>query len=354
MPKKRILLVSPFPPSTGGVSSSVQRLSEVLINYGFDVVKFNIHFTSKKYNRFKVLKIVKYLFLPFFILTRERFDVIHFHVSDIFPKLYVSLWRGLFSKEILFIATIHGQVSHLLTSRLGFFSLKNFDRLICVREGDSLNMPESLKAKTVEIPAFIPPDTSEGSRSGIPDKIENFLKRDSFKILINGFIICNEKFDDLYGLKDAVILLEHLRNRGKNADMIIIILGYPYTEEGRKHLKSIREFAFNYNISDNICWVEDTKMELWPVLKKVHLFLRPTKSDGDALSVRESLCFKVPVIASDAVPRPAGTIVYRTGSGDDLLEKAISVIENHKECVSSIGDHTTSFSKKIIEQYEIK
>ena len=354
MYSKRILLVSPFPPSLGGVSSSVQRLYHVLKTSGFDAVKFNTHFGNKKYNRYRTLKIIKYLLLPFFLLINKRFDVIHFHVSGIFPKLYVSLWRKLFSGDTIFIATIHGQVSHLLTSRLGFYSLKNFDRLICVREGDSLNIPGSLRSRTVEIPAFIPPVMSNGSAGSIPSEIQEFLKRNSFKLLINGFIIINDKFFDLYGLKDAIILLEQLRNRGKNAELIMILLGYPYTEEGRKYLNSLKEYAFNKKISGNICWVEDKTMDLWPVLKKVHLFLRPTKSDGDALSIRESLFFKVPVITSDVVPRPAGAIVYKSGSESDLLDKTISVIDNHNGYVSRIGDHTTSFSQKIIEQYEIK
>ena len=352
MSKKRILLVSPFPPSVGGVSSSVQRLFEVLLHTDYDAVKFNTHFKNKKLNRSRILKIVKYLMLPLFLLINRRFDVIHFHVSGVFPKLYVSLWRPVFSRKTKFIITIHGQIGHILRSKFGHYSLNYFDNIICVQEGDSLNIPGSLRNKAVEIPAFIPPLISDNGIDKTPDVLKEFLRRDSFKLLINGFIKCNTDYYDLYGLKDAVLLLEKLRNNGKNADLIIIILGFPYNDEGRNFLADLKKYSSDKNLEGNICWIENTTMELWPLFKKIHIFLRPTKSDGDALSIRESLWLSVPVITSDVVPRPDGAVVYSSSSEDDFLNKTISVIDNYKDYVSTIGNCRTDFAQKIIEQYE--
>jgi glycosyltransferase involved in cell wall biosynthesis len=49
---------------------------------------------------------------------------------------------------------------------------------------------------------------------------------------------------------------------------------------------------------------------MWPVIKRASVFLRPTTSDGDSISLREALHFNVPVVASDAAPRPAGSILF--------------------------------------------
>jgi glycosyltransferase involved in cell wall biosynthesis len=49
-------------------------------------------------------------------------------------------------------------------------------------------------------------------------------------------------------------------------------------------------------------------------------FVRPTLGDGDALSVREALALGVPVVASDAVPRPDGVHPFQSGDPFSLAE----------------------------------
>ena len=41
-----------------------------------------------------------------------------------------------------------------------------------------------------------------------------------------------------------------------------------------------------------------------PVLRLTDVLLKPTNTDGDAISVREALYLGVPVVASDVVERP--------------------------------------------------
>ncbi|HYX90065.1 MAG TPA: glycosyltransferase family 4 protein [Myxococcaceae bacterium] len=50
-------------------------------------------------------------------------------------------------------------------------------------------------------------------------------------------------------------------------------------------------------------------------------FVRPTRADGDSVSVREALTLGVPVVATDVAQRPPGTIVCREGSAEDLAGK---------------------------------
>jgi glycosyltransferase involved in cell wall biosynthesis len=349
---KRILIVSPFPPYLGGVSVSVQRLYDILINKGYSVVKFNTHSENVIYRRSKTLKYLKYLSLPIFILLHKRFDVIHFHVSGLFTKFYVSLWRFLFSKDTKFIITIHGQIDHVLTLRFGYYSLSKFDTIICVKPGDSQHLPDALKCKTVEISAFIPPDISNDIIDRIPNTLQDFLIRDSFKLLLNGTIINNQKFFDLYGFKDSIVLLENLRKIEKKVDLILIILGATVDKGSIDYLNSLKSYIKRKGLDEYVFWVENVNMELWPLLRKVHVFLRPTKSDGDALSIRESLYLKIPVIASDVVPRPINTIVYDLHSETDFVNKTISLIENYSEYTSRLESNNVNFADQIIEQYE--
>jgi glycosyltransferase involved in cell wall biosynthesis len=50
------------------------------------------------------------------------------------------------------------------------------------------------------------------------------------------------------------------------------------------------------------------------------IFLRPTRSDGDANSIREALYLGVPVIASDCVERPDQVLTFRTGDIPSYVE----------------------------------
>jgi glycosyltransferase involved in cell wall biosynthesis len=348
---KRILLVSPFPPYIGGVSVSVQRLYDHLCAHGYDVVRFNTQMSNAGLNS-KTLKFLKYLGLPLYIMVKGNFDIIHFHVSDIMPKFYISLWRSLFTRKTKFIITIHGQVRHTINSRLGKYALSKFDRLILVKRNDIRHLPSDLRSKAVEIPAFIPPVINERSTFIFPQGLDEFLRKDSFKMVINGFIILNDRFHDLYGFRDAVELLGRLRDLGKEVALIMVVLGNRYTGEIKAYINDLKSFIKGKHLESNVFWIEQVQMELWPLLKRVHVLLRPTKSDGDALSIRESLYLKVPVITSNAVPRPQGTIVYKLRSEEDLLKKTLLLMEHYDDHVSCISNTKVNFAHRIVEQYE--
>ena len=54
------------------------------------------------------------------------------------------------------------------------------------------------------------------------------------------------------------------------------------------------------------------------VLRSAHVFVRPTRSDGDAVAIREALDAGARVIATDCAPRPPGVEVYKPGQVDRL------------------------------------
>jgi len=62
------------------------------------------------------------------------------------------------------------------------------------------------------------------------------------------------------------------------------------------------------------------------LIRRCNAFVRPTTADGDAVSVREALAMGVPCIASDAVPRPNGVVLFRTGDAVDLAGKICRAI----------------------------
>ena len=63
------------------------------------------------------------------------------------------------------------------------------------------------------------------------------------------------------------------------------------------------------------------------LIKYSDLVLRPTCTDGDALTVREALFLGKPVIASDIVSRPEGTILFKNRDYESMAGKVIEVLD---------------------------
>lgn len=58
------------------------------------------------------------------------------------------------------------------------------------------------------------------------------------------------------------------------------------------------------------------------------VFVRPTTADGDSVSVREALALGVRCVASDVVPRPWGTTLFRTGDAKDLAQRIAEALRS--------------------------
>jgi glycogen(starch) synthase len=59
------------------------------------------------------------------------------------------------------------------------------------------------------------------------------------------------------------------------------------------------------------------------VIASCDVFVRPTRADGDALSVREALALGRTVVASDAGHRPPGCLVFGAGDGEALARQML-------------------------------
>jgi glycogen(starch) synthase len=64
------------------------------------------------------------------------------------------------------------------------------------------------------------------------------------------------------------------------------------------------------------------------VMKKLTIFVRPTYTDGDSISVREALALGIPVVASDTGYRPDGVILFKKGDLQDFMGKLRHAIES--------------------------
>ena len=319
---KRILLVSPFPPSIGGVSVSTQRLYENLVKDGFDVEKYNICYNKQKYN-IPILLAIRFFCIPFFIVLKRKYDIIHFHVPGVSRKVFVSFFK-IFYKRAKVVYTIHGDVKYLLLNKACLRALSKADKIICVQLGDSRRLPDYLSVKAVDNPAFImPAHISEGDLS---QEILYFSTKDDLPMMLfYGVVRLEAENFDLYGINDVVHLYQTLKNNHQKVKLLMFI---SYNTNDEKELQYVYNTRANFIGDEDVLIIENNRTSIVSLYKYAQVYLRLTKTDGDSLAIRESLAMGCPVIASNNSVRPKQCIVYN--NTQDLYLKTIRVLFANK------------------------
>lgn len=339
---KRILLISPMPPWIGGVSISTQRLYENLKKDKYNIDVYKLKFDNPKFNN-KLCIIVRFFFIPFYILFHNRYDIIHCHVPGIYSKLYLGISRFLFKKSKL-IFTIHGDITTLLNKKLSCFTLNRADKIICVQMGDSQKTPIKIRHKCIDIPAFILPNHI--TEENIPDNVLQFVKKKTFPLIIfNGAIVLSKTYYDLYGFEDTINTYIQLKKENIQCRLLMLINNKTTNKDQRKFIDKIKQKILNDPLT---LIIENGEFELLPLFNYATIYLRPTKTDGDSLSVREAIAMNCYVIASDRAQRPEGTIIYHTNK--ELFDNIKRVL--HCKKITN-RKNKTNFYDKIVEQYEI-
>src|SRR5690606_33543991 len=111
-------------------------------------------------------------------------------------------------------------------------------------------------------------------------------------------------------------LMDQLRQKRSDVGLIYCITHVV----DDKILDEMKERISKLGLDEHILFVYE-KMPLYPLMKQSALFVRPTSSDGDAVSIREAIHYHIPVVASDVVVRPKGTILFENRNANDFTEK---------------------------------
>lgn len=116
----------------------------------------------------------------------------------------------------------------------------------------------------------------------------------------------------------------------------------PYFDEVLDKAKQLAPFAVTIRRDLS---AEDFGKEL----ARASIFVRPTLTDGDSIAVREALALGKRVVASDAVARPSGCVIFRTRDVSDLREKLTQA-----SAMSNVTDQAAvpDFSEPILGLYQ--
>lgn len=295
----RACLVGPFPPPSGGVSTHIDRLVTALTAEGVAVTVLN-HF--KNATAPNVVGLNKNPLRYAYEIGRRRVDLTHYHHSR-FDTL-IAAAAGLSTRSGHRVITLH---SHRIERELDspipgvraatVRALRRFDTVIAVSDAlAAVVLPVLRSDQRLEVvPAYLPATP----RSPVPPAPRPTL-------VVSAYQLGDDPASDVYGLDLACEAFRWLAERGDWA-LSIYLAQAPRSRAQGAYLEHLRRRLAMSAASTNV--TIHIGEPLLPALRGNTVYLRPTTTDGDAVSVREALQLGVPVLASDAADRPAGVSV---------------------------------------------
>jgi hypothetical protein len=106
-----------------------------------------------------------------------------------------------------------------------------------------------------------------------------------------------------------------------------LLIGLPHVRN-TSYFTMLQQRMREAGVAEQIYILHGNK-EFWPLFAYIDLFVRPTLSDGDSVSIRESLHFQIPVVASDVVARPAGVHRFKAGDAGDFIKTVENTLQNY-------------------------
>lgn len=278
-----LLILGKTPPPVGGVTIHVERLM------GF-LAKNNLCFRFLKLNFFNLLLLKVIVF---------KYKIIHLHTSNIYVMLWVCVISNLLFKKL--IITFHGDINRYndINLKLVKFIIKHTTIPILLNQG-SYEISKKINKRSTLFSAFIPPFNEKPLSKEIVNKIYKLINSYEFVFATNASSLTYDKFkNEIYGIIDLI------KYFNLNSHLALVISDPSSKYKEYFELKNIA-------LQPNILLINDSH-SFYEVLKLVNASIRNTSTDGDSLSVRESIFLEKLTLATNVVSRPKGAIIYNRG-----------------------------------------
>jgi O-antigen/teichoic acid export membrane protein/glycosyltransferase involved in cell wall biosynthesis len=324
---KKIFIVGPQLIPLGGVAVHVDRTKKLLQEQGNHVVLYD----SIAHTGF----LMRHFYNLVYAVLKLKPDVIIYHT----PYVHHGLTEGLilvFLQKILSskLMFVEHDCRYLyrkaqIYRRIFMWIISNIDWFVYIGNKTYQSHRDCtcivLSKHSVES-AFLPP--YEPDRKAIldtyPEELFSFVRTHSPIILINAFQLSLLEGKDLYGFDLCLQAINDLKMSYPQLGCILA-LGQKGDSAYFDHLQN---YINEHYIGDNCFFLMDQK-QLWPLFKNIDLFVRPTLSDGAAISIEEALFFSVPVVASDVCVRPQDVVLFQSGDYIDFKLKVSYVLEKN-------------------------
>ena len=306
MKKYNLLIIGKLPLPIGGVTIHVQRLTEWLDKIGYNYIFYDLRtFNIRSFAN--GIREAKYA---------------HIHCSSPALKVIFTILCILFKTKS--IVTFHGNlgVYSFFKNQLDFLSLRLSSYPIVLNEGSYIQ-GRKYNARVLRQEAYRPAlNVPEDLKSDSLNAIETLRKESSFVVCTNAFnwLIDNNN-KEVYSITKLVSFFTAYPAWG-------LIISDP-SGNCKAHLgKEPRNILF-----------VDYPHTFINILRLSDCFVRYTTTDGDSLSIHEALDNNIPVIATDVVSRPEGTVIVKIDDYN-MLEQALLDISERPATKSSYSQNS--------------
>jgi glycosyltransferase involved in cell wall biosynthesis len=251
-------------------------------------------------------------------------DLVHFHASRLSVFLLLNLPLLIAGHDDRRIVTLHsGEMPADLRKRglLSRFALrsvlKRYGVVIAVSRqlSDAIAPYLTSRQKLVTVPAFIAQDPS--ACAGKARESHNACPARA-----GVTVVCSGYGTRIYNWEEVLSAVVDSPPSWCWHCCFYNTFERPYYNEIRSALDRLPNVTCHENLESD---------EFLSILKDATVFLRPTRTDGDAVSVREALALGIPCVASSVVPRPEGVIVYELGNTSSLCNALQSAVTRPAE-----------------------
>nr|WP_295926182.1 hypothetical protein [uncultured Dyadobacter sp.] len=310
----KVLIVGKIPPPIGGVTIHVKRLTESLRKRGFN-------FTFCDPGKDPTITVLTEIFIH---------RIIHIHFSRPWLQLVFAFFCCLTRKKL--IITYHGQWGRYNVFGNYLVMLSSVLASVPIlQDRASLYAARLRNRHSRQISTFISSPEMDPLSPLLANEIADRQANYKYTFCTNAWNVTFDKAgNEIYGISEMV------RRFSDYPEHLLLV-----SDPSGSYRKFIgRHFS---QIPDNVLFV-DQPHEFRQILKLSDAFIRNTTTDGVSLSVHEARELSVPVIASNAVDRPAFCAVFETFSKIDLEESLAQARElrttpaRHEDPVGALTD----------------
>ncbi len=343
MTKKKVLLIGPAPQNIGGISMHLRRLMALLKDdFDFDIVdeghvRYPHVFNLRSLNLFRYYKLLWHS------------DIVHVNSGVFILRCFHIINSLLLGKKT--IVTIHrdprieGHIA--ITKKL----VSKCNHAILVNHEGYDALKTQGKCSYHLLPAFLPPvlDDEPALPSQIVDWISAFRSNHQEKSTIccsNAWNLVLHDGEDLYGLDLCLQAIADLCHRGFTSIALVFVVAT--NTDNQLLLDSYKDYIAREGIGDNVL-IWESPISFVRLVAASNIVLRATNTDGDAISLREAIYYRKPVVASDVVDRPKGTILFKNRDSVDLASKIKATAEGNFHAAGD--DMTIDFRSTYLDIY---
>jgi glycosyltransferase involved in cell wall biosynthesis len=200
------------------------------------------------------------------------------------------------------------------------------------------------------IPAYISPDISE-LKTNLPEAIKSFISTHNPILTTYGWrLYCNSNGIEIHRFDMCLNVVAKLKKNFPNIGLVILLPQIILDD----HYATLLDHCRNLEINNNVLFYTEPLECAIPIWKAADVYVRATMTDGDALSIRESLSMGTPVIASDASIRPDNTVVFKTGDQDSFYQTINQLLNNLEYYQNKINSNSVKDNyEKIMLLYQM-